>query len=206
MARYGFAFDLNACMGCHTCTIACKQANNLPNDIMWNTVKTEGGASFDAVGGTYPNNLVLVNWPVNCQHCDKPACVAVCPTGASYVDDATGIVRIKTEECIGCESCIAACPYDVRTLVKNPTWSVDFAVGDWDAPKHVAGTVGKCQGCYNRIARGEVPACMELCPGRARWWGDLDDPTSEVSKVIASHTCVTLKPEAGTAPRVFYLK
>lgn len=207
MAHYGFAFDLKACMGCHSCTVACKQANNLPNGVLWNNVITDGGESMDTARGTYPNNLTMVNYPINCQHCRKPACVEVCPTGASWVDEATGIVRIKIEECIGCESCAKACPYDVRTLLLNePKWSVDFAVGDWDAPKHKVGTVGKCQGCYNRIPRGEVPACIELCPGRARFWGDLDDPNSEVSKIIATREWIRLEEAAGTEPGVYYLK
>ncbi len=207
MTRYGFAFDLKACMGCHTCTIACKQANNLPDGVLWNNVKTDGGESLDTSRGTYPTDLTMVNYAVNCQHCDNPACVAVCPTGASYVDEETGIVRITTDECIGCGSCIQACPYDVRRLLEtDPVWTVGFPVGDWDAPEHRVGTVGKCMGCYNRIARDEKPACMDLCPGRARWWGDLDDPNSDVSKIIATREYERLLESAGTEPRVFYLK
>ncbi len=203
--KYGFAIDLSMCMGCHTCSVACKQNNNLPNGIWWNFVRTVGGPNKDTAEGTYPN-VSMYHLPVNCQHCDNAACVEVCPTGASHKRE-DGLVLINQEECIGCESCRTACPYDVRTLYPTELlYSVDFAVGDADAPVHVGGIVGKCTGCYHRIDRGEVPACMELCPGRARYWGDLDDPNSDVSKFLASGVVAErLIEEAGTGPNVYYV-
>lgn len=204
--KFGMAIDVKRCIGCHTCAVACKMSNNLPNEVWWNSIRTDGGTTIDTARGTYPNGLERTYYPVNCQHCDNPACVEVCPTGASFKRE-DGIVSINNDECIGCGSCITACPYDVRTLYAgDPSYSVDFPVGDWDAPAHKSGTVGKCTGCANRIDRDEAPACMLLCPARARHWGDLDDPNSDVSKYIASHTVERLLENAGTEPNVYYVR
>ena len=203
--HYGMAIDLKLCFGCTACAVACKSNNNLPNGMWWNRVITDGGAHADTARGTYPN-VVMTHYPVSCQHCEKPSCAAVCPTGATYRDEETGIVVQNTEECIGCGSCVKACPYEVRTLnAEEPAYAVDFPLGDADAPQHQAGTVEKCTFCGNRIARGDVPACMELCPGRARHWGDLDDPESDVSRAIQGRTTVRLLEEEGTQPSVYYL-
>ena len=121
MTRYGMAIDLNRCFGCQTCAVACKMANNLPNDVLFNQVKTVGGDSVDTAAGEYPN-CTLSYLPFQCQHCENPACLEVCPTGATAKDEETGIVSVDSELCIGCESCIKACPYEgVRTLIKSPS-------------------------------------------------------------------------------------
>ena len=205
MTRYGMAIDLNGCVACHACSIACKSNNNLPNGVLWNRIITDGGY-LDTAKGTYPNDLHREFYPLNCQHCSKPGCIEVCPTGASFKRE-DGIVSINQEECIGCGSCVTACPYDARTLIEEePEYVVDFPLGDWDAPKHVAGTVEKCTFCANRLDRGEVPACMELCPGRARYWGDLDDPNSDICKFLEGKNSTRLLEDAGTEPNVFYVK
>ena len=204
--KFGMAIDVTRCIGCHTCSVACKMSNNLPEEVWWNNVRTEGGDAPDTASGSYPGELSMNYWPVNCQHCANPACVDVCPTGASMKRE-DGIVTVDADTCIGCGSCIAACPYSVRTLYEQePTFSMDFAVGDWDAPAHKQGTVGKCTGCANRVDRGEAPACMDLCPARARFWGDLDDPNSDVSKFLAGKQAVRLLEDAGTEPNVYYVK
>lgn len=202
--RYGMAIDTKMCFGCTACAVACKSNNNLPNGVWWNRVDTDGGSYADTARGTYPN-LTMAHYPTSCQHCANPACVTVCPTGASFQRE-DGIVLVNTDECIGCESCVKACPYDVRTLNEaTPTFAVDFALGDFDAPEHRGNTVEKCTFCANRLDRGDMPACMELCPGRARFWGDLDDPESAVSKAIEGRETMHLLEEAGTKPSVFYL-
>ena len=184
----------------------CKSNNNLPAGVLYNHVITEGGDYLDTASGTYPENLTKKHYPVNCQHCSKPACVAVCPTGATYQRD-DGIVAINQDDCIGCGSCITACPYDVRMLIEEePAYVVDFSLGDWDAPKHVANTVEKCTFCTHRLDRGDKPACMELCPGRARYWGDLDDPNSEINAFLEGKDYERLLEDAGTEPNVFYVK
>lgn len=207
MTRYGMAIDQSRCIGCHACSMACKIANNLPADILYNRVITVGSDYIDCASGTY-EAPELEYLPMQCQHCDEPACLQVCPTGATQKDPDTGIVYVDDELCIGCESCIKACPYDgVRTLLPGePTYHLDMAVGEADAPAHTGGTVEKCTFCKNLIDRGETPACMVLCPGRARYWGDLDDPESEISKVIASKDFKVLNEEAGTKPNVYYYK
>ncbi len=204
--KFGMAIDISTCIGCHTCAVACKMSNNLPNGYWWNNIKTDGGESTDTARGTYPDDLHMVFYPTNCQHCSNPACVTVCPTGASFQRE-DGIVNIDSEACIGCGTCLTACPYDVRTLYESElAWSVDFAVGDYDAPEHKTGVMTKCTACSNRIDRDEKPACMELCPGRARYWGDLDDPNSEVSVFLKGKTTERLLESAGTEPNVYFVK
>ena len=206
MTHYGMAIDLNRCFVCQTCAAACKVANNLPKDIAYNRVQTVGGEFPDTPDGEFPKNTM--SWlPLQCQHCEEPACLEVCPTGATSKDPDTGIVSVDSELCIGCESCIKACPYEgVRTLIKSPEYYLDVVVGEYDAPPHKGGTVEKCTFCKNLIDRDDVPACMQLCPGRARYWGDLDDPESDISKVIEGRETMFLNEEAGTKPSVYYLQ
>lgn len=204
MTRYGMAVDLSRCIGCLTCSVACKVSNNLPKDIWWNVVHTDGGEAYDTSRGTYGGEMTMKWYPTNCMHCTNAACVEVCPTGATAKRE-DGIVTVDASLCIGCESCIKACPYDVRRLIEQePEYYIEHAVGDVSAPQHVANTVGKCDFCSGRLDRGDVPACMELCPGRARYWGDLDDSESEISKVLEGRTVEILHEEAGTEPQFFY--
>lgn len=206
MAHYGFAIDTVRCIGCHTCSTACKLSNNLPIDIWWNRVLTEGGEAMDTPGGEWPNNHMRF-LPVSCQHCENPACVKVCPVGATYKDPETGVVRQDYDKCIGCRMCMAACPYTgVRSFNwEEPKYHMDYAVGGKDVPAHQKHVVEKCTFCYHRISKGEEPACMHLCVGRARFWGDLDDPSSEVSQLIQSREHMQLLPERGTNPSTYYL-
>lgn len=204
--RYAFAVDTVRCVGCHTCTVACKQENNVPDGVLWNRVVTEGANSLDASVGEYPN-VTKSYLTVACQHCENPACTKVCPVGATYKDPETGVVRQDYDKCIGCRMCMAACPYTgVRSFNwDEPKYALDFATGDAEVPLHQKHTVEKCTFCYQRVTQGQTPACMVLCPGRARHWGDLDDPESEVSKLIASREYKQLLPEEGTKPSVYYL-
>ena len=204
--HYGFAIDQQRCIGCHTCAVACKIENNLPDEMWWNRILTDGGAEMDIPAGEFPNSTIEYV-PVNCQHCANPACVKVCPVGATYQDPETGIVRQDADKCIGCRMCVAACPYTgVRSFNwEEPQFMLGMDLGDADAPKHQKHTVEKCTFCYQRIARGETPACMDLCPARARFWGDLDDPDSEVSQAVKGREYQHLLPEQGTNPSVYYL-
>ncbi len=206
MARYGMAIDTKRCVGCNACTTACKMANNVPDDIFWTRALTRGGDEVDTPAGTFPN-LSMRYYTVGCQHCENPACVKACPVGATYKDPETGIVRQDYDRCIGCRMCMAACPYTgVRSFNwQEPKNQMGFAIGDADAPKHQKHTVEKCTFCYQRTSKGETPACMDLCPARARHWGDLDDPNSEISQLIASRPYEQLLTERGTQPNVYYL-
>lgn len=205
MTRYGMAIDLSRCIGCNTCAVACKVSNNLPKDVWWNVVHTEGRDFADTSKGTYGGEMQLSWLPVNCMHCENAVCEEVCPTGATVKRD-DGIVTVDEETCIGCKSCMEACPYDVRRLIENePEYYLELPIGDPAAKSHKGGTVEKCDFCAGRIDRGEKPACMELCPGRARYWGDLDDPESEVSQFLSGRNATVLLKEEGTSPSVYYV-
>lgn len=205
MTKLAIGIDLHRCIGCNTCALACKMQNNVPDGMLWNRVLTEGCERFDSAEGTYPN-LSRTYLPLACQHCENPACERVCPTGATYKDD-KGRVEIDYDKCIGCRMCLAACPYTgVRSFNwEEPAYYADFALGDADAAKHEKHTVEKCIFCTQRVARGEQPACVADCIGRARHFGDLDDPNSEVSKLLASREYTQLHAEFGTKPSVYYL-
>lgn len=205
MTHYAMVIDQSRCLGCHTCSVACKTINNLPKTIWYNSVSTIGGNTMEAASGEYPN-LQMSYLPKACQHCIAPACVEVCPTGASVVN-ADGIVEIDAETCIGCKTCISACPYEVRVLIEDePAYYVEQGLGDDMAPAHLSGKVEKCNFCYQRIATGGIPACMDLCPTRARYWGDLDDAESDISKLLAKRNSTRLLEDQGTEPSVYYLK
>lgn len=205
MTRYGMAIDLSRCIGCNICAVACKVSNNLPKDVWWNVVHTEGRDFADTSKGTYGGEMQLSWLPVNCMHCENAVCEEVCPTGATVKRD-DGIVTVDEETCIGCKSCMEACPYDVRRLIENePEYYLELPIGDPAAKSHKGGTVEKCDFCAGRIDRGEKPACMELCPGRARYWGDLDDPESEVSQFLSGRNATVLLEEEGTSPSVYYV-
>ena len=145
--------------------------------------------------------------PVACQHCENPACVKVCPVGATYKDPETGVVRQDYDKCIGCRMCMSACPYNgVRSFNwEEPVFHMDYAMGSKDAPEHQQHVVEKCTFCYHRTSQGIEPACMHLCVGRARFWGDLDDPTSEVSRLLAERSHKRLLEDRGTEPSTYYL-
>lgn len=204
--KYGFVIDTKRCVGCWTCSVACKMHNNIPNENWWNRVLTVGGDNMDTPSGTWPD-VKMDYVTLACQHCENPACVKVCPVGATY-KRGDGIVMQDSEKCLGCRFCMSACPYTgVRSFNwKEPEYMVDFPVGDPNAPTHVKHTVEKCTMCAHRINEGKKPACVEGCPTIARFHGDFNDPESDVSKLIASRDSYRLREEKGTNPSVYYLR
>lgn len=161
MSHYALVIDLDRCIGCHACEIACKNENNVALGSCWNKVLQIGPS------GTYPN-LEEYFLPSQCMQCENAPCVSVCPTGASYRDPETNIVLIDKAKCIGCKYCMMACPYGVRS---------------WNPTEHV---VEKCTLCRQLTSAGELPACVGACCAAARFYGDLDDPTSDASKALAA--------------------
>lgn len=152
--RYAILTDLNRCVGCLSCSVACKAANKVPIGQFWNKVMRVG--PFPTVeGGTFDQSTMYF-LPMTCQHCENAPCIDVCPTGASMKLE-NGIVAIDPEMCIGCQSCMAACPYGVRYL--NDETNV----------------VEKCTLCQDKVEEGELPACVMQCCARARFFGDLDE-------------------------------
>jgi len=176
--RWAMVVDLRRCVGCRACTVACKSENNVPDGVFRTWLR------FEEVG-EYPNTRPRY-LPVFCNHCDNPPCVPVCPVLATYKRD-DGLVLIDYEKCIGCGYCIQACPYGARHL--NP----------------VQKTADKCTLCVHRLEAGQKPACVTTCIGGALTIGDLNDPTSDVSRLLAKHPVQTLKPEQGTDPMFFYI-
>jgi tetrathionate reductase subunit B len=189
MTRWSIILDLDKCIGCHACTIACKTQNNTPMGIDWPYVQPVGDPkSWGGEGipiGEFPN-LSLFWLPVLCMHCGNPPCVAQCPAHALTKRD-DGIVLFDKDRCIGCRMCSWACPYDI------PRYSPDD------------GTIEKCHLCYYRIDEGKLPACVEACVYGARIFGDLEDPDSEASKVLARKKGRQALPEFGTDPSIRYV-
>ena len=185
MTKLAIGIDLHRCIGCNTCALACKMQNNVPDGMLWNRVLTEGGNAPDTAGGTW-DNPEMQHWPVACQHCENPACLKVCPTGATYKDE-QGRVEIDYDRCIGCRMCMAACPYNARVFNwEDPRRDGDFNWGVARVPVRTRGVMEKCTLCKERTDAGEEPMCVVCCPTHARVFGDLDDPNSELAQLRAN--------------------
>lgn len=206
--QWAMVIDQNLCTGCSYCTLACQAHNDVPADIHWNRVIKTG-----VVG----KQEVFLSRP--CMHCDHAPCVSVCPVKASY-KRADGIVMMDYDRCIGCRYCEVACPYGARAFNWEEFTEKNTAVPEWgqpEVPRRPRGVVEKCSFCYHRIDRGlalgwkpgvapeATPACVVVCPVGARVFGDLSDPASEVSHLLATQPYFRLREDMGTNPRVYYL-
>ena len=197
--RYGMVIDLKRCIGCYGCQLSCKAENGTPPGVFFARVLKQEE-------GTYPTvNMLFL--PVLCNHCEDPPCVDACPTGASFVWE-DGIVDIDPDMCVGCRSCMMACPYGNRYI--NDKQQHYFAQGQTEferrrTGRHKTYVVMKCNFCRDRVKAGEDPACVTNCPTSARIFGDLEDSSSIVSRLIKERAGFTLHPEMGTKPCVYYL-
>ena len=176
--RYALAIDARKCIDCKSCAVACRAENRVPLGKSRNWIN-------DELHGDWPK-LMAVYEPEQCHHCSEPACVRVCPTGASY-QRPDGVVAIKASECVGCRYCMIACPYDARFFRED------------------LGVVEKCDLCAHRLDRGGLPACVETCPSKVRVFGDLNDPASEIHQLLEKRQYRVKKHEAGTGPHIYYL-
>jgi Fe-S-cluster-containing dehydrogenase component len=206
--RWAMVIDQNKCEGCGFCTLTCRAHNDIHPEISWNRV-----AACDTINGQH----VYLARP--CMQCEHAPCVDVCPVKASYYRS-DGIVMMDYDRCIGCRYCEVACPYNARAFNWETFDGNNPAVPTWGTPeveRRPRGVVEKCSFCYHRIDRGiaqgltpgvdpeATPACVVNCPVGCRTFGDLNDPNSEVNKLLSNYVTHRLREDLGTEPRVYYI-
>ena len=209
--RYGMVVDLNRCVGCQTCTIACKHHNDTPPGVQWRRV-------LDVEQGEYPN-VERVFLVTGCQHCADPPCVPVCPTGATR-QRADGLVTMDYDTCIGCGYCAVACPYQARTIAHERAWYFGTPSRQEERVFHDerVGVATKCTFCVDKIDEAAqtpgvvpgldleaTPACAASCIAQALHFGDFADPDSNVSRLSAQNAHFRMHEELGTDPQIRYL-
>ncbi len=212
MSRWGMVADLRRCVGCQTCSSACRHANATPPGVMWRRV-------VDMEAGDYPD-VRRAFVPVGCNHCDDPPCTKACPSTATK-KRADGIVTQDYDVCIGCGYCILACPYQARGKIAEPVaaYAEHGRIASEEArfdPRTI-GVAQKCTFCVDRIDEGLAqgltpgvdpeasPACVNACLARALTFGDLDDPVSTVSVLLARTPSFRMHEDLGTGPNIHYL-
>ncbi|WP_375749194.1 4Fe-4S dicluster domain-containing protein [Vibrio sp. HN007] len=224
--RFGMVIDQQKCVGCTGCVFACKAENNTPADINWCDKITTTKGKFPDVSFEYVSTM--------CNHCEDAPCVNGCPTQAMHKGEG-GLTLHDPDKCIGCKACMVNCPYGVISFnwdSPHKAWQSDKGladgtftpikmieeVGGEGSPQsnperantypvlRKRGTVEKCTFCDHRLKEGLNPACVDACPSNARVVGDLDDPNSEVSRLIRKYDGKPLKPELGTGSKVFYIR
>jgi molybdopterin-containing oxidoreductase family iron-sulfur binding subunit len=216
--RYGMVIDTRRCVGCKACVVACKAENKTPPGVNYTVVVEDTRDNPD-------DKPLFLTKP--CFHCENPPCTDVCPVSATFKREQDGIVVIDYDRCIGCRYCITACPYGARTfdfgesypaVEEDTAWAAvpSPEYGQYRARQHEASPIGnvrKCTFClhlqdengrYDKAA-GRWPACAKTCTGHAIFFGDIQDPNSEVSLLLRERQAIRLKEELGTEPNVYYL-
>ncbi|MHC5074209.1 MAG: sulfate reduction electron transfer complex DsrMKJOP subunit DsrO [Planctomycetota bacterium] len=214
--KFGMVIDLGLCIGCRRCAYACKLENNIPDVISPPYIVVfeydqTGYKEFAPMAEKFEhvNRMSYtklrkdkVYMPVQCNHCDRAPCATVCPTGASY-KASDGIVMVDWTKCIGCKYCIQACPYNARRFnwltPEVPPDRINPAV-----PMRPHGVVEKCTFCVHRTRKGMTTRCVEACPNKARIFGNLNDPDSEISKIVSTKQTFTIKERLNTGPNIYY--
>ena len=208
--RWGMTVDVNRCVGCQTCTVACKHWNDTQPGVQWRKV-------LDVESGSFPD-VERVFLVVGCQHCAEPPCVPVCPTGATK-QRADGLVTMDYDICIGCASCAVACPYQARTIVHKHNWYYGEETAQEDAVRHKEreGVAQKCTFCVDKLDDGleqgkvpgvdwyHTPSCAAACIASAITFGDFNDPESNVSQLTENNSYFQMHAELGTDPQIKYL-
>ncbi len=199
--QFAYVINIAKCIGCGNCVRACKRENAVPSAVFRTWVEryviTDEGVYVESPKGALEgfeavNEKIRANAkksftvPKMCNHCADPPCVQVCPVGATFKTE-EGFVLIDNDQCLGCAYCVQACPYGARFI--NPVKKVS----------------DKCTWCYHRIKKGKLPACVTVCPNKARLFGDLNDPESEVAQIFAEDRWMVLKPFMHTDPTCFYV-
>ena len=216
MTKWGMVFDLKKCITCYACMIACKQKYFIPSEVYRNRLVVGD------MGKEFPLSKQRA-YPVLCNHCTNAVCVDVCPTGATFKRE-DGLVGIDSDKCIGCHYCVLACPYQQRTFLESTEKEYFPGQGltEYERMGRIlnplkAGAIIKCDFCLERIDDGlrkgqkpgldrdATPVCVNTCPVKARYFGDLDDPDSNVSILIREKKGFPLHPEWDTEPSVFYI-
>ena len=225
-AKFGMMIDVGACVGCRRCQHACRLENNIPDapsNMHWiDLYEMENSTPVTAVESIPPLGAVIDytespkddHWYLsfNCFHCSNPPCTRVCPTGATYLDE-DGLVLINYDLCIGCRYCMAACPYNARRFnwwepqhLPSRTNPVDGSVVflNEEVPLRERGVTEKCTFCVHRVRDGLSPKCVEVCPVNARHFGDFNDPTSEVSRLLSTERTIRIRENVGSQPKLYY--
>ncbi len=183
--QYGMVIDIRKCKGCHACTVACKSEFDVPLGVVRSWVEFIEKGEFPKVERKFMPRL--------CNQCNESPCIKICPVEAAYRREEDGIVVFDQELCIACKKCVdgdetmKGCPYDAAFM--NPA----------------TGKAQKCDFCAHRVSQGVMPSCVNTCPSRARYFGDLNDPESEVSKLIKKEGAKPLYPDTGAKPNVYYI-
>ncbi len=215
--RWAMLIDVNMCIGCHACTVACLTEHALPENIQYRVVK-------ETESGVYPH-VQRHFLPQTCMHCERPPCVSVCPINATWKEENTGLVHMDTALCIGCGLCRKACPYDARVLDRGEDYTTaypsytavlvgregiqeGYAARTLAPKKRVHGkkkaVVRKCTFCVHRLQEGRLPACVNSCIGRATFFGNMADPQALISEMLTSSQVWCLKESLETKPAIFY--
>ncbi len=212
--KFAYALNLSVCIGCRKCAQACHEENNhdrpSSNSYIRVLEMTKGSINLENGTADYDHPVPQDDkfyMPVQCQQCDNPPCVSVCPVEATWKED-DGIVVVDYNWCIGCRYCEAACPYHARrfnwTKPEIPAEEINPDQGYLSNRIRPQGVMEKCTFCLHRTREGQMPACLEACPTGARVFGNILDPDSEIRWVLQNKRIFVLKEELGTKPQFFY--
>ena len=211
--RWAMVIDLQKCKdheNIKDCAEACHRVHNVPkfdnpkDEIKWIWEEGFKHAFHEQEHEHVAEDLKHLELPVLCNHCDNPPCTRVCPTQATWRRESDGIVMMDWHRCIGCRYCVVACPYGSRSFNwRDPRPFIEEIQPDF--PTRTRGVVEKCTFCEERLAKGQMPACVEASKNGALVFGDLEDPDSEVRKLLRNRFSIRRKPGLGTKPEVYYL-